>query len=75
MIGLYVSTAQRVFARDMMIERYDVMGATEPRPQSPVARSPSRRRTNMRDMAEGLLACTFIVLFGIAVYFITGGFQ
>ena len=29
----------------------------------------------MHDMAKGLLACTFIVLFGIAVYLITTGFQ
>ena len=29
----------------------------------------------MRDRVKDLLACTFIVLFGIAVYFITGGFQ
>ena len=29
----------------------------------------------MRDMVKNLLACTFIVLFGIAVYFITMGFQ
>ena len=29
----------------------------------------------MRDMVKNLLACTFIVLFGVAVYFITGCFQ